>query len=66
MDFVIGLFSNPEIGNWIAAIASVVTAATGITMLTPTKTDDKVINFVLRILNMLAGNFGKNKNADDT
>ncbi len=50
---------------WITAILSVVTAATAITAITPTKTDDKIINILLTILNLLAGNVGKNKNADD-
>jgi hypothetical protein len=34
--------------------------------LTPTKTDDKYVSMALRVLNILAGNVGKNKNADDT
>lgn len=51
---------------WLTAITTVVTAATAITALTPTKTDDKIINSILKVLNFLAGNFGKNKNADDT
>ena len=51
---------------WITAITAVVTAATAITMLTPTKTDDKAVGAVLRVLNILAGNVGMNKNADDT
>jgi len=52
-------------GDWILALTAVVTAATAITALTPTKTDDKIINKILRVLNILAGNVGKNKNADD-
>ena len=51
--------------SWLVAITAVVTAATAITALTPTKTDDKIINKVLKVLNFLAGNVGKNKNADD-
>ncbi len=50
---------------WIAALTTLVTAATALTALTPTKVDDKVVSFLLRMLNLLAGNFGMNKNADD-
>lgn len=50
---------------WLVAITTVVTACTAITSITPTKTDDEIISKVLKVLNFLAGNFGKNKNADD-
>lgn len=50
---------------WIVAITAVVTAATAITALTPTKSDDEAVDKLLKVLNFLAGNFGKNKNADD-
>lgn len=51
--------------DWIAAITTVVTAATAVTMLTPTTADDKAINMLLKVLNLFAGNIIKNKNADD-
>ena len=51
--------------NWVVAITSVLTAAPAITALTPSQADDKMLNMVLRVLNTLAGNVGKNKNADD-
>lgn len=50
---------------WIAALLTLSMAATAITALTPSKTDDKVLNWIIKILNVLAGNVGKNKNADD-
>lgn len=49
---------------WLVAITGVVTAATAITALTPSKSDDKIINGILKVLNMLAGNIGKNVNKD--
>lgn len=61
---VMGWFS--DFPAWLVAITSVVTAATAVTALTPTKTDDKIVNGILKFLNILAGNFLKNKNADDT
>jgi uncharacterized membrane protein len=50
---------------WLVAITGVVTAATAVTALTPSKADDEIINKVLKVLNFLAGNVLKNKNADD-
>ncbi|MGA0841237.1 MAG: hypothetical protein ACO3P1_15230 [Pseudomonadales bacterium] len=50
---------------WLTAITGVVTAATAITALTPSRSDDEIIDTVLRVLNVLAGNVGKNRNADD-
>jgi len=50
---------------WLTAITGIVTAATAITALTPTTVDDKAVAMILRVLNLLAGNVGKNKNADD-
>ena len=49
----------------VQAICGVVTAATAITALTPTKSDDRIISVVLKVMNFLAGNVLKNTNADD-
>ena len=49
----------------ITYITAAVTIATIITAVTPTKVDDAFLQGVLRVLNTVAGNVGKNKNADD-
>ena len=49
---------------WLSAITAVVVAANGITVLTPTKADNKALDVILKVLNFLSMNFGKNKNAD--
>jgi hypothetical protein len=53
-----------DVIQYIAPVTAVVTAATGITMITPTKTDDKIVNAILKVLNILAGNIGRNRNKD--
>jgi hypothetical protein len=50
---------------WLTAITTVVAAANAITVLTPTRADDKAVDWILRLLNVLSMNIGKNKNADD-
>ena len=40
-------------------------AMTAITALTPTRADDRVLDIILRVLNVLAGNVGRNRNAGD-
>ena len=54
MDMIVNFFNSGP--AWIAAVTGIVTACTAITALTPTKSDDKIINFVLKILNVLSGN----------
>ena len=53
-----------SIPAWINALTMLVTAATAITALTPTKVDDKYASLVLKVLNAMAGNVLKNRNAD--
>ena len=48
----------------VAMITGVISFATVITALTPSKADDKILSGFLKFINLLAGNIGKNKNAD--
>ena len=50
--------------EWALLITGVITAATAITAATPSNSDNKALNGILMILNMVAGNVGKNKNGD--
>ena len=57
------LFTNLPV--WISMALTLVGAVSAITAVTPTKSDDKIVAAVLRVLNILSLNIGKNKNADD-
>ena len=46
-------------------LAIVVTIATLITAITPSQSDNAQMDRVLKFLNLLAGNVGLNKNADE-
>ncbi len=51
--------------DWVAilaAISMIVTGLSAITTMTPNKSDDAVVNAVLKALNFLSLNFGRNKN----
>jgi len=53
-----------EAGPWVTAITALIAGASALTALTPTKTDDRYLGYVLTALNWLALNVYKNKNAD--
>ena len=63
MDQLELLFTNLPV--WISMALTLVGAVSAITAVTPTKSDDKAVAAVLRVLNILSLNIGKNKNADD-
>ena len=46
-------------------LAIIVTLATVITAITPSRSDNVMMDKVLSFLNLLAGNVGLNKNADE-
>jgi hypothetical protein len=62
---LISFLMSDQFGSYVMAFTGIVTAANAITIITPTKSDDKIISVLLMILNALAGNFGRNVNADD-
>ena len=62
MEFIMSAFEVFPV--WLQAIMALGTGATAITALTPTTVDDRAINWLLKILNFMAGNFGKNRNKD--
>ena len=51
--------------QWLTALTALVGGATALTAMTPTQYDNKILAAISRLLNVLAGNFAKNKNADD-
>ena len=55
--------AGPE---WLDAVAKVMLAATTITALTPTKKDNVILDAILKVLNLVAGNVLLNKNKDDS
>ena len=50
--------------EWLPAVTGLVTACAAIAALTPTKTDDEVINKVLKVVNWIGLNIGKAENKD--
>ena len=69
METVVSIIN--EMPAWLVAITTVITAANGITALTPSKVDDKVMTTSvsalphgLQVLNVLSVNIGRNKNKD--
>jgi hypothetical protein len=70
MDAILGYLDDAP--AWLAALGAVLGAAKAITVLTPTQVDDdalgyatKAVNILLRIVNTLALNVGRDENADD-
>ena len=50
-------------GNLYSIITQVVCVAALVATLTPNTSDNKAVDFVLNIINMLGANVGKSKNA---
>jgi hypothetical protein len=63
LEVVTGFFDS--FPAWITALTSLFVAAKAVTVLTPTRADNRFVDTVLRVLNALALNVGKDRNADD-
>ena len=50
--------------GWLAAATSLVGSAAVIATLTPTKSDDRIVQWLLDIVNFIGANVGKGKNND--
>lgn len=53
-----------SIPAWLTAITTLVAGATAFTALTPSNSDNAILDVILRLLNVLSGNVGKNVNKD--
>jgi|TARA_R110000787_G_scaffold158027_1_gene271915 hypothetical protein len=62
MDMILNLMNGAP--SWLNAICLVLTSCTALTAITPSTADDKILNTILKVLNLAAGNFGKNRNKD--
>ena len=52
--------------KWWPTVTAVVTLAAAIAAITPSRHDDRIVQFILDVINKLALNIGKAKNADDS
>ena len=62
MEMIMTMFG--QLPDWVNALTGIVTSATALTILTPSRSDDKILDWILKILNFISGNFGKNTNKD--
>lgn len=54
-----------SIEDYLTIVTAVITIANVITSMTPSKSDNLIMDKILKILNLVSLNIGKNKNADD-
>ena len=54
----------PQLPQLLDALFKIVGGAAIIATITPNKSDDKIIDWVLKIVNFAGANFGKAKNSD--
>ena len=54
-----------SIEDYLTIVTAVITIANVITSMTPSKSDNLILDKILKILNFVSLNIGKNKNADE-
>ena len=64
IESILSFINSAELAAWVAALTTLVAGATAVTALTPTRSDNRVVDFILLVLNFVAGNILNNKNAD--
>jgi uncharacterized protein YggT (Ycf19 family) len=65
-DLLTNLLGESTILNILASVATVIGLANMITIWFPSVKENKVYNFIMKILNWVSLNIIKNKNADET
>lgn len=63
-DLLMQLFGGDLVTQIVLWAGLIVTVATALSAALPSLHDNKFFNVILKVLNVLAGNIGKNKNAD--
>lgn len=53
---------SETIAKWVPILLTIIGSFAIIAVATPNKSDDKIVQFILDLLNFLGGNFGKAKN----
>jgi len=65
MEFLLNLLNENQLVLLGAAAAFAVAGANLITMFFPSVKENSIYNSIMKVLNMVSLNVGKNKNADD-
>jgi hypothetical protein len=55
-----------NLGNLVPIVTGVIALAAAISVITPSKADDRILQLVLDVVNKLGLNVGKARNADDS
>lgn len=65
MEFLLNLLNENQLALVGAGVAFAITGANLITMFMPSVKENAIYNSIMKVLNMVSLNVGKNKNADE-